>query len=76
MASFGLETVGMLFILATIYLLWAARPSTNGPVRRFAVYPGMAPMYPILLMVLFTAGVGLMSAGFGAQIGLQAAAPG
>ena len=75
MASFGLETVGILFILATFYLFWAARPSTNGRIRRFAVYPGMAPMYPILLMVLFTAGVGLMAAGFGAQLGLQAAAP-
>ena len=76
MASFGLETVGMIFILATIYLFWAARPSTNGPIRRFAVYPGMAPMYPILLMVLFTAGVGFLAAGLGAPIGLLAAPPG
>jgi hypothetical protein len=75
MASIGLEFLGACFVAVTIYLLWAAGPSKNGRIRRFAMSKGVAPMYPIMLMALFIAGASLMAAGFGVPIGLLSAKP-
>lgn len=61
--------IGVVLILAAIWLAWAMRPSSGGVVHRMMLLPTIEPYSPIIVLMLLLAGAILIAIGLGVEIG-------